>query len=261
MDHDADGTAKESRNHAQDAPTLPPRDSVTVERERLAHSPWNSLEVTKLIVTALTPALIFIFGLRVNQSVRDSERADRVAEEARAQADNRRLAVQNLSRFIYERRARAELVASSLRRNASIEELTRRKEAYDEAYVSWNSNHQANLLLIRQLLGNEEYTDFERLMEFQLVSRIFNPLDNCLTRAYDARLRKENPVPILDTCLTGDAETSARTLVQAALDCGYAFTDELFRLSASPGNPDRQDVGTREIEERCAIPVQPRKRP
>jgi F0F1-type ATP synthase membrane subunit b/b' len=56
-------------------------------------------------------------------------------EKLRLAAESRRAAVQNLSRYMYERRARAEMLASSLRRNASKDEMKERKRLYDEAYV------------------------------------------------------------------------------------------------------------------------------
>lgn len=139
-------------------------------------------------------------------------------------SEARQSAVRDFSTFIYERRARAELLASALLRGAPQAEVTERKQLYDQTYVRWNTNHQANLLLIRQVLGEQGYSEFENLVEFRLVIKVFKPLDDCLTSAYDRRLRGGDPNPILRGC-------RATVLIQQALDCGYALTDELFRIS------------------------------
>jgi hypothetical protein len=209
-------------------------------------TPWNSLEITKVALGGLTPLLIFALGLIVNQSIRSRDEVVKQAETARIRSEQRQAAVQNLSRFIYERRARAEMLAASLRRNVSLEEIIERKKLYDEVYVRWNTNHQANLLLIRQLLEEKQYSEFEALMEFHLVRRIFTPLDQCLTSAYDRRLGGAPGRVPLEQC-------SARELIQRALDCGYALTDELFKLSGAD-TPSGRTVATQEIVGRCESP-------
>ena len=97
-------------------------------------NPWNSLEIVKLIVGLLTPLLLFWIGYMVNDSLRTAEESRKQLETQRQLAETRRAAIQALSRFIYERRVRAELLASALRRHAekpvaaSLEELVRRKQ-------------------------------------------------------------------------------------------------------------------------------------
>lgn len=53
------------------------------------------------------------------------------------------------------------MLAASLRRNVSLPEIVERKKLYDDAYFKWNTNHQANLLMIRQLRDEKVYSDFE----------------------------------------------------------------------------------------------------
>jgi len=224
----------------------------------LSRSPWNSLELAKLLVGALTPVALALFGLYVNSSFRQADEAraaavrtaadtQRELDSARTLAATRQSAVVSLSKYIYERRVRSEMLLSGIRRHAaspsvdSRKEVVERKRQYDEAYVSWNTNHQANLLLIRQVLGSSSYSEFEGLLEFRLVSQVFSPLDNCLTAAYDATIRNEEARPLLKNC-------KASELVQRSLDCGYAITDELFRLS-SPTN--RVDESKSIVETRC----------
>ena len=210
-------------------------------------NPWNSLEIVKLIVGLLTPLLLFWIGYMVNDSLRTAEESRKQLETQRQLAETRRAAIQALSRFIYERRVRAELLASALRRHAekpvaaSLEELVRRKQLYDEAYVSWNANHQANLFLVRQVLGAGDYSEFESMVEFRLVKQVFAPLDACLTRAYDRAIRNADPRPELERCRTPE-------LLQRALDCGYAITDELFKLAGAAGDAGRAKSI---VNERC----------
>lgn len=163
------------------------------------------------------------------------------AEQQRAMTLNRKIAVQNLSIHIYERRARAEMLASSFRRKAPLDEVKQRKQHYDEAYVKWNSNHLADVFLIRDVLQVDDYTYFESVLEFTLVDKILQPLDACLTSAYDAAIAGAEPIPILDKC-------QSRRLLQQALDCGYALADELYKLSSAISS---RTEATREIAQRC----------
>jgi hypothetical protein len=221
-------------------------------------SPWNSLEIAKLVVGSLTPIALAVFGLFVNSSfraadeahaetIRKAEAVQRQVDASKTLAQTRQAAVGGLSKYIYERRVRGEMLLSGLRRHAnaptveSRNEVFERKRQYDDAYVNWNTNHQANLLLIRQVLGSNTYSDFEGLLEFRLVSQVFAPLDKCLTEAYDAAARGQDPRPILKAC-------RATEMVQRSLDCGYAITDELFRLSSPTGNPQESKSV---VESRC----------
>jgi len=55
--------------------------------------------------------------------------------QAYAKYQARRQSIETLVHLVYERRTRAGLVASAIRRGADIDELRYRKRAYDEAYV------------------------------------------------------------------------------------------------------------------------------
>lgn len=199
-------------------------------------SKWNSLEVAKLGVAILTPALLFWLGVMVSNSAQETERTFKALEKEKEQIHINQLAIQNFSKSIYERRARAELLASSIKRNVSIEEIKYRKKLYDEAYFNWNANHQSNLLLVRKVLGDKEYSEFESMIEFHLVTKIFAPLDSCLTKAYDFRI-KENKS---GKATYGDCNGS--DLLQQALDCGYALTDELYKLTYKQQDGERESA-------------------
>ena len=66
----------------------------------------------------------------------------------------RRKSVESLAHLIYDRRTRAGMVVSSMRRNAPLDEIQFRKRAYDEAYVDWNKNILLNLFVIREVGGD-----------------------------------------------------------------------------------------------------------
>lgn len=191
-----------------------------------------------LVIVLVTFALTGIVGAVFSHwlSKRQSE-----VTRLRVETEARKDAVQKFSRYVYERRARAEMLTSSFRRNAPLDEIRERKKFYDDVYVDWNSNHQANLFLIRDVLQADQYSLFENVVEFVLVGKIFAPLDACLTEAYDTRLKDGDAIKILDQC-------QARGLLRQALDCGYAITDELYKLSAGATDQTR---AANEIYSRC----------
>ena len=53
---------------------------------------------------------------------------------------SRRQSIENIAHLVYERRTRAGMVASAIRRGAEMDEVRHRKQAYDEVYVDWNKN-------------------------------------------------------------------------------------------------------------------------
>jgi hypothetical protein len=190
-----------------------------------------TIAVIGFVLTGVLGAFLSSW-ITIHQKSIEREHSDREA---------RKTAVQNLSRYIYERRSRAEMLASALRRNASLDEIRDRKKLYDEAYVKWNTNNQANLFLVREVLREDEYTLFESIIEFTLVGKILAPMDSCLTRAYDGKLNNEDPLNIIENC-------KMRALIQQALDCGYAITDELYKLS---GDVTNRSSAKTEIDNRC----------
>ncbi len=153
-----------------------------------------------------------------------------------AAQQSRRQSVETIARLIYDRRTRAGMVVSSLRRNAPAEEIQFRKRAYDEAYVDWNKNILLNLFVIREVGGEMKFAALEQMFQDDLVGAMAD-VDRCLTTAYDRKLAGENPAPILEAC-------QMATLHQFVLDCGATFTDELYKLtqlSFSPFSGERQE--------------------
>ncbi len=107
--------------------------------------------------------------------------------QAYAKHQNRRQSVEKIVNLVYERRTRAGLLASAIRRNADVEEVRHRKQAYDEAYVDWNKNVMINLFAMREVAGDLKFTSLEPVFEDNLVSALAD-VDRCLTKAYDARM-------------------------------------------------------------------------
>jgi hypothetical protein len=169
--------------------------------------------------------------LRRAKEIRDADIL-RTDEQRRQELERERKdSVADFSRAIAERRTRAALLASGLRRRdaggspASDQEIRARKAQYDEAYAQWNANVQVNMFRIRRALDTKEYTIFEDVVE-QRLNPVFRATDACLTSAYDVSIAGGKAIPILDQCRMAE-------LLQSTQDCGYAMADQLFKLASS----------------------------
>lgn len=169
-----------------------------------------------------------------------------------SQHQSRRQSIENIGNLFYARRTRAGMVASSLRRNAPVEEVTHRKRAYDEAYVDWNSNIRKNLFVIREVMGRTDFAKLEQSFEDDLVGSL-SDIDRCLTKAYDERIAGRDGVAVLNACKMAE-------VYQFALDCGATYTNELFKLSRlsflpfATSEQDRLDAEAR-IKKGCTRPT------
>jgi hypothetical protein len=172
-----------------------------------------------------------------------------------ATQQSRRKSVEALAHLIYERRTRAGMVVSAMRRNAALDETQYRKRAYDEAYVDWNKNILLNLFVIREVGGELKFATLEKMFEDELVAAMAD-VDRCLTKAYDRKLAGEEVVAVLDGCRMGQ-------LHQFILDCGATFTDELYkltRLSFAPfsnAKAERKRLAEINIKANCTRPPEP----
>ena len=172
-----------------------------------------------------------------------------------ATQQSRRKSVEALAHLIYERRTRAGMVVSAMRRNAALGEIQYRKRAYDEAYVDWNKNILLNLFVIREVGGELKFATLEKMFEDELVAAMAD-VDRCLTKAYDRKLAGEDVVPVLDVCRMGQ-------LHQFILDCGATFTDELYKLTRlsfvpfSNAKAERKRLAEINIKANCARPPEP----
>ncbi len=140
-----------------------------------------------------------------------------------ATQQSRRKSVETLAHLIYDRRTRAGMVVSSMRRNAPLEEIQYRKRVYDEAYVDWNKNILLNLFAIREVAGDLKFATLVKAFEDELVASMAD-VDRCLTKAYDGKLAGQDVAPLLEAC-------HMPKIHQFVLDCGATFTDELYKLT------------------------------
>ncbi|APD88564.1 hypothetical protein BM524_01350 [Alteromonas mediterranea] len=101
-----------------------------MEEKRTFLSHPMTLLVTGFIFTTILGTWIsYYVDLSLDQRARTLDKVEQS-----------RKAIQELSTYMYERRVRSELLLSSLKRQAPIEELKVRKLNYDESYVLWNKN-------------------------------------------------------------------------------------------------------------------------
>jgi hypothetical protein len=174
-----------------------------------------------------------------------------------ARATQRQDAIKQMSNLIYERRTRAGMVVSSLRRQADTEELKHRKRQYDEVYVDWNKNVRLNLFVIREVMGEKALSAFEQDFE-ELLIHPMSLIDNCLTKAYDLKLAGTDPLPVLEAC-------QMPMLHQLVLDCGATFTNEVYKLTRlsflptwrRPGDDEQHDLARARIKKGCTRPALP----
>lgn len=176
---------------------------------------------------------------RITERQRDRERFLQIT-------DARRTAIQDFARTLYERRARTDMLASSLRRHAPENELSERKRLYDEIYVRWEKDLQPNLFMIRSAMESDDYTTLEGDVESKLAP-LLRQLDTCITVAYDARLQGGNPSAQLSSC-------RYQAVLSASRDCAYAITDQLFRIAVRTAPPSPLEAS--ELRRRAASTIQ-----
>jgi hypothetical protein len=220
-------------------------------------SEWTPLQIAKLAVAALIPIVLLIVGTQINGSVRAGSDAARKADDDRAALAARQSAIAHLARLVHERQARAALLIAALRRSDSFDELRERKRSYDETYVAWNANRDAELVALRPVFGTAgAFANFDAQLDFRLTKGIFSPLDGCVSDAYEKRMKGEDAKAALEHCAFGSAETTevpAMSLVQAAGDCGAAFTDELVRVVAAADGIQPPVVYSDDVDRRCVV--------
>jgi hypothetical protein len=172
-----------------------------------------------------------------------------------AAAQSRQHAIQSMSGLIYERRTKAGMVVSSIRRGADLEEVRHRKRSYDETYIDWNKNIRTNLFAIREAMGERGFSSLEQDFENLLVAPLAQ-MDACLTRAYDLKIAGLDALPQLETC-------QMATLYQQTLDCGATFSNELYKLTRihllpfTGPNAGDQVLAKARIEHGCQRPILP----
>lgn len=167
----------------------------------------------------------------------------------------RRQSIENIAHLVYERRTRAGMIASAIRRDADIDELKHRKRAYDESYVDWNKHVMLHLFAIREVAGDLKFSRLEPVFEDKLIAAMAD-VDRCITRAYDKRLANEDAKAVLAECRMPE-------LHQFVLDCGATFTNELYKLTQLTFIPftgefdETKKLAEEKIEKICTRPEPP----
>lgn len=177
-------------------------------------------------------------------------RNDRALENDRLRAAANFQSIQQLSELMYERRTRAEMLASALRRNWPLEEVRTRKAAYDSAYVRWNRGIMQTYLTIRGIVDEKDYSSIEAHVQTGLVPHL-SRWDSALTAAYTVRLAR----PLTAGDLDG---TLVRTENQAVINCAYEITHALWVAVSSRGSTDPRwiriaDSSRITLAERCPM--------
>lgn len=108
--------------------------------------------------------------------------------ERRAYVESSFEVVEEFLRTAAVRRERSDLVYSSIRRGAALEELILRKTNYDEAYIAYNAVAPRAETGLQGGFGSSRETLFECAIN-RYLSRWNALLDGCLTRGYDAALK------------------------------------------------------------------------
>lgn len=188
--------------------------------DRKPQSAWTRTSRHPLVITIVGFLLTGVVASLLTKEIEDARfRNNLLIENAKAKKLAGVNAVNELAALIYERRVRAELLASSLRRGAELAEVRARKQAYDDAYTRWNINVQRTNLTIREMVGAKEYSKIEAHIQYGLTPHL-RTADAFLTKGYDA-------------VVSGDQNWAydskmLKPALASMLDCGYAITQYLW---------------------------------
>jgi len=126
--------------------------------------------------------------------------------------------ISKISELMYERYAAASFLASSLKRRAPLEEVKKRKEIYDDAYLRWNTQVQNTQLIIRGLTGDNSYSKVESYIQYGLTPH-YNAVDSYLTAGYDSTLSGKK---------WSFHSSFLRNELKQCLDCCYSISNYLW---------------------------------
>jgi hypothetical protein len=217
------------------------------ETATLLRHPLGATILTFLF-TGVAATLFSNFLDRISKT-RDLEIAatQRAAESVKAITD-----------LIFERSFRANMVVSSMRRNAELPEIKERKRDYDAIYVRYNATIQSNLFRVREMFRTTDYTAFEDLFEGP-VRKLLVAQDDCITNAYDKAVSQDETQRALAPdnlthCPKGGNGIDITVIWHTIERCEYSFTDALFRTvernDQSPPLPDPKSA----VLEACQLP-------
>lgn len=198
-------------------------------------------------------ASLFAWWLNARSHDQDLELATQTAAVA---------AVSDVSDLVNERRERAALVVSAIRRGAPESEVTARKLAYDEAYVRWNAKVPGDLLRIRAGLNLPYRSDYERYVDgltnanVLLLGRpvagrpgLLAIMDSCLTGAFDA-YRADG---FTATPRSAGIITACRfpVLYTQVVDCFSKISESIYAVINRVDRKGGADVSDQDIVQAC----------
>ena len=111
---------------------------------------------------------------------------------------------------IYERRTRAGMVVSSIRRNARWRRSSSASAPTTKRTSTGTRTSCSNLFVIREVSGELRFALLEQMFEDELVASMAD-VDRCLTKAYDRKLAGEDVLPVLDACRMASCTSSCST--------------------------------------------------
>ncbi len=176
---------------------------------RFLRHPLTSIFVGFVLTAVLGSALSHFYSLQ-QEIYRREQKA----------FDERINAIEQFSRLVYRRYTIASMLESAFHRYTPLEEMRSRKATYDEIFLEWGSEFQAQMLGIRQVMSAVRFSEFESHVQFGLVP-LLRGHDQCMTTAYNRLLRNSFDRQEMIDC-------GVRDLRKNALNCSYAITSGLF---------------------------------
>lgn len=198
---------------------------LRVAKSAKPSSPWNSLEILKLVVGLAIAGGVAGSGFLVTRHFRQQ---DAIKE--------RRVAAQEFSKAIFARITRSVMLYKSLQRQSaslhpSYEEVERRKRDYDDAFFHFHTNVGGYIVTLRTISvsatpGGDYKTPslLENYLQHSLVESMFDPIHECLASSYiDFLQEKGSAMPKLEAC-----EMNAQ--LNRAIQCSRAMTEQVHLL-------------------------------
>ncbi len=197
------------------------------------------------------------------------------SHDVEASTRNNALAsVSDISDLVNERRERAALVISAIRRGAPQGETDARKTAYDEAYIRWNAKVPGDLLRVRAALHSAYRSSYERYIDGltnenmllrgtdatillhgqQLPSRpgLFAIMDSCLTQAYDAY--RANSYTLSDQISRIVASCKFSEVYSKLIFCFSTVSESLYSAISGIDGLPAQPISDEQVVDACKPP-------
>ena len=154
---------------------------------RFVKTPAGGLLATLVFSTLVGSFVTYQFAVLQAREARE-------AEQRKASADNRAELVNNVTRLLSERKTWAGLVASAITNKLPADEIRTRWQAYQAAYVDYNTTlfryKAATGLLMGPDIGEALNASFDKYL-----TPAFTRIDACITRGYGAYVHPQDATP------------------------------------------------------------------